>query len=117
MILRANKLEANQPISTFPVQSLLGHPVHSAGTHLMVGAPLNDSVRLLLMGDLVTLTILFSCRDTFRYHDCGGGQTGFRLLYQSPNHSGSQMFCPQLFTAKSDFTIRRMTMTIYIYFC
>ena len=57
--------------------------------HLMVGAPLNDSVRLLLMGDLVTLTILFSCRDTFRYHDCGGGQTGFRLIYQSPSHSGT----------------------------
>ena len=37
--------------------------------HLIVGAPLNDSVRLLLMGDRVTLTILFSCRDTFRYHD------------------------------------------------
>jgi hypothetical protein len=30
----------------------------------MVAAPLYDSVRLLLMGDRVTLTILFSCRDT-----------------------------------------------------
>ena len=43
----------------------------------MVGAPLNDSVRLLLIGDLVTLTILFNCLDTFRYHDYYF-ETGFR---------------------------------------
>ena len=36
----------------------------------MVGAPLKDSVRLELMGDLITVLILLSCLEVAKERDC-----------------------------------------------